>query len=205
MTTGRHCLLDFSDPFTVTPPCCDFFFFTLRLKYYDCLLSRGVGTLQVNWIMGNTNEWILLELLLHSASAVTYFVWEDLLQSLSTQPAGLQLLPGLLGGLAPHQSLCLGQEVGYQDLEPHQSHRYSETEQDNVCFALSNTEYLLILNIIQITCHHYHLNINIPHDSVSICLRRHNQIHLSSQFQVFLGYPSLPLFYILFHKTVCNF
>lgn len=57
-----------------------------------------------------------------AASAVTYFVWEDLLQSLAAQPAGLQLLPGLLCGLAPHQSLCLGQEVGYQDLEPHQSH-----------------------------------------------------------------------------------
>lgn len=99
-----------------------------------------------------------------AVSAVTYFVWEDLLQSLAAQPTGLQLLPGLLGGLAPHQSLCLGQEVGYQDLEPHQSHRYSETEQHNVCFALSNTEYLLILNIIQITCHHYHLNINISHD-----------------------------------------
>lgn len=68
-----------------------------------------------------------------AASAVTYFVWEDLLQSLPAQPAGLQLLPGLLGGLASHQSLCLGQEVGYQDLEPHQSHRHSETEKHNAC------------------------------------------------------------------------
>lgn len=99
-----------------------------------------------------------------AASAVSYFVWEDLLQSLSAQPAGLQLLPGLLGGLAPHQSLCLGQEVGYQDLEPHQSHRYSETEQCSVCFALSNTGYLLILNIIQIIYHHDHLNIKLCHD-----------------------------------------
>lgn len=49
-------------------------------------------------------------------SCVTYFVWQDLLQSFSTQPAGLQLLPGLLCGLALHQSLRLGKEVGHQDL-----------------------------------------------------------------------------------------
>lgn len=55
----------------------------------------------------------------HLLSDSTYFVRQDFLQGLSTQPAGLQLLLGLLCGLTPHQSLCLGQEVGYQDLKQH--------------------------------------------------------------------------------------
>lgn len=58
---------------------------------------------------------------------LTYFVWKDFLQSLSTQAAGLQLLPGLLCGLTLHQSFCLGQEVGQQDLQPHKTHTPSDT------------------------------------------------------------------------------
>ena len=54
----------------------------------------------------------------------TYFVWEDFLQLLSTQAAGLQLLPGLLSGLTLHQSFGLGQEVGQQDLQPRQTHTH---------------------------------------------------------------------------------
>merc|ERR1719339_718349 len=51
--------------------------------------------------------------------ALEYFVWQDLLQVLLADAAGLQLLPGLLGGLSLHQSLCLGKEVGHQDLVVH--------------------------------------------------------------------------------------
>lgn len=57
----------------------------------------------------------------------TYFVWEDFLQLLSTQAAGLQLLPGLLSGLTLHQSFGLGQEVGQQDLQPCQTHTHTHT------------------------------------------------------------------------------
>ena len=46
----------------------------------------------------------------------TYFVRQYFFQGLSTQPAGLQLLFGLLCSLTPHHSLRLGQEVGNQDL-----------------------------------------------------------------------------------------
>lgn len=50
---------------------------------------------------------------------VTHFVWQNLFQSLPCQPTGFQLLAGLLGGLSPHKSLRLGQEVGHQDLQTH--------------------------------------------------------------------------------------
>lgn len=58
----------------------------------------------------------------------TYFVWEDFLQLLSTQAAGLQLLPGLLSGLTLHQSFGLGQEVGQQDLQPRQTHTHTHVQ-----------------------------------------------------------------------------
>lgn len=45
-----------------------------------------------------------------------YFVWQDFLQGFSAQPSSLKLFPGLLGGLSLHQSLSLGQKVGYKDL-----------------------------------------------------------------------------------------
>lgn len=62
---------------------------------------------------------------------------QDFLQGLSTQPAGLQLLFGLLCGFPSHQSLCLGQEVGNKDLKPCLEHTSSETAQDNLCFMYS--------------------------------------------------------------------
>lgn len=56
---------------------------------------------------------------------LTYFVWQDFLQSFSAQAAGLQLLLGLLCGLTLHQSFCLGQEVSQQNLQQHQTHTFS--------------------------------------------------------------------------------
>jgi len=46
----------------------------------------------------------------------TYFVGQQLLQGLSSQAAGLQLLAGLVRGLPLHQRLGLGQEIGRQNL-----------------------------------------------------------------------------------------
>lgn len=51
----------------------------------------------------------------------TYFVWQDFLQSLPTQAACLQLPLGLFGSLTFHQSLCLSQEVGQQDLQSNET------------------------------------------------------------------------------------
>lgn len=74
----------------------------------------------------------------------TYFVWQDFLQSLSTQASGLQLLSGLLCSLTLHQSFCLSQEVSQQDLQPHQTHTPSDTEQHSVCYPVSLVSHLCL-------------------------------------------------------------
>lgn len=67
----------------------------------------------------------------HLMNACTYLVWQNFLQSFSTQPTSLQLLPGLLCGLTPHKSLSLGQKVCYQDLRSYSTH--INQSQCNMC------------------------------------------------------------------------
>lgn len=113
----------------------------VRVTWDYCLFSSsGLSLPSLLWELRRAG--CSFSIVSHCFLVSTYFVWKDFLQSLSAQAAGLQLLPGLLCRLTLHQSFCLGQEVGQQDLQPHQTHTHLQI-QHSVCFSLSDIDVRL--------------------------------------------------------------
>lgn len=91
-----------------------------HIHYIERSNLKHVSIYSITYKLASLTVFRLTENLL---SDYAYFMWQDFIQSFSTQPTSLQLLPGLLCGLTPHESLGLGQKVCYKDLQSHSTHK----------------------------------------------------------------------------------